>query len=49
MDLVVSGTRLKDGNGRLSTIGGLLATRLMHGDYDNNLLPARRQSRDQYR
>jgi hypothetical protein len=40
---------LKDGNGRLSTIGGLLATRLMHGDYDNNLLPARRQSRDQYR
>jgi hypothetical protein len=49
MELVVSDTRLKDGNGWFSTIGELLATRLMHGDYDNNLLPARRQSRDQYR
>ena len=34
MDLVLSGARLKDGNGRFSTIGGRLATRLMQGDYD---------------
>jgi hypothetical protein len=43
MDLVLSGTRLKDANGRFSTFGGLLATRLMHGDYDNNLVPGRRR------
>jgi hypothetical protein len=48
MDLVLGGTRLKMGTDG-SRRWGLLATRLMHGDYDNNLLPARRQSRDQYR
>ena len=41
MDLVLGGTRLKMGTDG-SRRWGLLATRLMHGDYDNNLLPARR-------
>ncbi len=37
MDLVLSGTRLKDGYGRFSTMGAL-ATRLMHRDYDKQPL-----------
>jgi len=39
MDLVLSGTRLKDGgNGRFSTMGGSWPPSSWHGDYDNNLL-----------